>query len=234
MKKTLFTGMLIVLILGLAQITKAQAMGGVSFQVGIPQGEFYDNNDNLGFGISAEGFLRPNPISPVLFGLSVSYMMYGREVRRAPMSYTIPDVTVDVERTNNIANLLLLLRIDPVPVGTIKPYIDLMAGGSYLFTVTSIKENWSYDDVVSDHNLGDVSWNYGVGAGLLIQLFKEPGLDFFLDLKGRHIWGTPAEYLTEGDVKINTQNGSVYYNTSTSRTDMLYLQLGVTAQFSAM
>ena len=79
-------------------------------------------------------------------------------------------------------------------------------------------------------NFDDFAWNYGVGGGLLINLYSPDvgeGIfeSLFLDLKVRYLLGTEAEYLKEGSVTID--NGNVYYDVSKSKTDLLITQVGV-------
>lgn len=214
--------------------TAAQSAGG-SFILGFPQGEFKENIDRLGFGISGEVlFFNPSANLPFGFGLNIGYMNYGSESRQEPFSYTIPDVVVDVDRSNNLVNFHLLFQIAP-PTGNIRPYAELLFGGAYLFTETNINSRGT-EEVASSTNFDYFAWNYGVGGGLLINVYtpeqKEGNFDaLFLDLKVRYLFGTEAEYLKEGSVII--QNGNVYYDVSKSKTDILSAQVGVTAYFSS-
>lgn len=223
-----------VLLLIVSFSTAAQSAGG-SFILGFPQGEFKDNIDRLGFGISGEVlFFNPSPNLPFGFGLNIGYMNYGSESRQEPFSYTIPDVVVDVDRSNNLVNFHLLFQIAP-PTGNIRPYAELLFGGAYLFTETNINSRGT-EEVASSTNFDDFAWNYGVGGGLLINVYtpvqKEGNFDaLYLDLKVRYLFGTEAEYLKEGSVII--QNGNVYYDVSKSKTDILSAQVGVMAYFSS-
>jgi len=222
------------LIIASAVYMPAQSAGG-SFILGFPQGEFKENIDRLGFGISGEVlFFNPSANLPFGFGLNAGYMNYGSESRQEPFSSTIPDVIVDVDRSNNLVNFHLLFQIAP-PTGNIRPYAELLFGGSYLFTETNINSRGT-EEVAGSTNFDDFAWNYGVGGGLLINLYtpeqKEGNFDaLFLDLKVRYLFGTEAEYLKEGSVII--QDGSVSYDVSKSKTDLLSAQIGVTAYFSS-
>jgi hypothetical protein len=231
MKLSTFLFSLILITIG--STTFAQS-GGLNFTLAFPQGEFKDNVDRLGYGGSLQFlFFDPKPEMPVSFGLNVGYINYGSESRREPFSYTIPDVFVDVDRTNNLVNFHLLFQIIS-PTGTIRPYAEGLFGGSYIFTETSIKSR-DYDEVASSTNFDDFAWSYGAGGGFIILLTENVGEEvgsLFLDLKARYLFGSEAEYLKEGSVSV--QNGRVAYAVSKSKTDLLQIHVGVVAYFNIM
>jgi hypothetical protein len=213
---------------------QAQSAGG-GFSLGFPQGEFKDNINRLGFGITAQAMLfNPQEGLPFGFGIDLGYLNYGSESRREPFSSTIPDVVVDVDRTNNLVNFHLLFQIAP-PSGNVRPYAELLFGGDYLFTETSIKSSGD-EDVASSTNFDDFAWNYGFGGGVLINVYtpdqNEGSFEaLYLDLKVRYLFGTEAEYLKEGSVTIN--NGKAFYDVIKSKTDLLTAQIGVMAYFNS-
>ncbi|MGD8780576.1 MAG: hypothetical protein PVH88_16620 [Ignavibacteria bacterium] len=220
-----------ILIIVLQTNYSAQTIGG-SIMLAVPQGEFKENVDNLGYGLQVQGTLTtPGRLTPFTVGLNLSYMIYGQEERTAPLSTTVPDVTVDVERKNSIVNFHFLFQVSPF-AGTVKPYLEGLAGGQYIFTESSVKGDNNYEDFASSTNYDDFTWSMGVGGGFLITLTKAttgiPG-GLFLDLKARYMYGGEAEYLTEGDVIVN--NGSVIYRTRKSETDFLSFHIGVVAAF---
>ena len=217
-----------------ATTTLAQ-FGGINFTLAFPQGEFKENVDRLGYGGSLQVlFFNPTPDFPASFGINLGYINYGSESRREPFSYTIPDVFVDVDRTNNLVNFHLLFQLIS-PTGTFRPYVEGLFGGSYIFTETSINSR-NYDEVASSTNFDDFAWNYGAGGGFFILLSDEMEGELsslFLDLKVRYLFGSEAEYLKEGSVILG-DNGRVAYQVSKSKTDLLTVNLGVVAYFSGI
>ncbi len=207
---------------------------GINFTLAFPQGEFKDNVDRLGFGGSLQFlFFDPQPGLPVSFGLNLGYLNYGSESRREPFSYTIPDVFVDVDRTNNLVNFHILFQIIS-HTGTFRPYAEGLFGGSYIFTETSIKSR-DYEEVAGSTNFDDFAWSYGAGGGFIILLMENVGDDvgtLYLDLKARYLFGSEAEYLKEGSVTV--ENGRVAYEVSKSKTDLLQIHLGVIAYFNVV
>ncbi len=204
--------------------------GGISFTLGFPMNEFKDNLDRIGVGVNIEALLFRS--GPAQMGLNLGYLNYGSETRRERFSTTIPDVFVDVNRTNNIVNFHLLFNIAP-PLGTFTPYAEGLFGGSYIFTETNIdsKEN----EVASNTNFDDFAWSYGVGGGFLIHLATNPSDEFaeiLLDFKVRYLFGSEAEYLKEGSVRI--ENGYAYYDVEKSKTDIITASIGVTVKLNPL
>lgn len=208
--------------------------GSIGFLVGIPQGEFRDNVSNPGFGLNIFGGLGIGR-TPVVLGLDAGFLIYGRERRREPFSNTIPDVTVEVETTNNIFQSHFVLRLQP-PEGTIRPYADALIGFKYLFTQTQI-ESERFDDndpIATSTNFDDFALSYGIGGGLDIELARLDHEEvkvrsIVLRLGVQYLLGSEAEYLKEGS--IERRNGSVSFEVDRSRTTFLEPHLGVAIHF---
>lgn len=212
--------------------------GGINFMLGFPQGEFKQNVDRLGFGASGHMmFWDVSPSIPFSLGINAGYMTYGSESRKEPFSLTIPDVNVNVNRTNNLVNFHLLLQVMP-PLGLVRPYMEGLFGGSYIFTTTEINsQGGSNQEVASSTNFSDWAWSYGGGGGIMFRVFEndEEGVNeskvvsVWVDLKARYLLGTEAEYLKEGSVSIN--NSKVTYDVSKSKTDLITGHIGVVVYF---
>ncbi len=204
----------------------------LNFTIAFPQGEFKEKVDNLGFGLNGDIlFISPKPKSPFGMGLNLSYYIYGSESRREPLSTTIPDLFVRVDRTNNLTNFHLLFVLG-LPTGRARPYIEGLFGGSYIFTTTSVKSENTSEEFASSTNFEDFAWSYGAGFGLSFLIKGDPNQNedlLFLDFKGRYLYGTEAEYLKHGSVKL--VNGKVQYDISRSKTDLLTVHLGVKYYF---
>lgn len=201
---------------------------GINFSLAFPQGDFGEEVDNLGYGLSGEFlFLSPKPKSPFGIGLSIGYYIYGRETSREPWSNTIPWVTLDVEKTNNLLNFHVLFEVG-WPTGRIRPYAQGLFGGAYLYTQTSVSGEYDLETIASTTNYDDWAWSYGAGGGILILLGGDPVTEMgaiYLDLKGRYLFGSGTTYLKEGDMQVI--NGKVIYSPSKSKTDMITAHIGV-------
>ncbi|MDY0084118.1 MAG: hypothetical protein RBR74_13120, partial [Ignavibacteriaceae bacterium] len=223
---------LVIVFILIAEFINAQ-QAGINFSIASPQEEFGKQVDNFGYGLSGEiMFLSPKPQSPLGIGLNLGYYVYGMESRREPWSHTIPDVYLNVDRTNNLLNFHLVFELG-LPAGIIRPYIQGLFGGNYLYTETSVRGDYGGDDIASTTNFDDWAWSYGAGGGVAILLSGDPVTEIgaiYLDLKARYLFGSKADYLKEGSIQII--NSRVVYNPSQSKTDILTLHLGVRIAFN--
>lgn len=206
---------------------------GLNLTLAIPSGEFKEKVDNLGFGLSGNiNFISPKPKSPFGIGLNLGYIVYGSESRTEPLSTTIPDVFVNIDRTNSLLNFHLLFTVG-FPTGRIRPYVEGLFGGSYIFTTTSVKSQGTGEEFASSTNFDDWAWSYGAGGGFTILLSGDPNTDqntIYLDLKGRYLFGSEAEYLKKGSVRI--VNSRVEYDVNKSKTDLITIHAGILVYFS--
>lgn len=234
--KTIFAGAIATLALVISGTGSAQAItnfqGGLHFNAGFPQGDFKDQVDNNAFGIGGQIFFAPSK-SPMAIGLEFGFMNYGDESRREPFSTTIPDVTVEVNTSNNIVQGFLVLRAN-LPSGPIRPYADGVLGFNYLFTETSISDASDGDEVASSTNLDDAVFAYGFGGGVSIPVWKSPAdkakpIEVAIDGGLRYVIGGEAEYLKKGSIR--RENGQVIYDVSRSKTEMLRMHIGVMVRF---
>lgn len=226
--KKFFTVLSIIIII--STITEAQTAGG-SFMIGSPQGEFRENVNRLGYGIQLQGTLWGTSYErPVTLGVDLGYMIYGEiDERRAWTGF--PGIYLNLNRTNSIANLHLFLQISPFS-GNVKPYVEGLVGGSYLFTTSTVKSENSDEEIASSTNYDDFSFSYGAGGGFQFLLSKDLGdvSRLFLDLKVRYLLGSEAEYLTEESVLINNL-GDTIFRPVKSKTDLMTFHIGVIAYF---
>lgn len=212
----------------------AQPTVSVSGVLGLPQGSFDASMGGPGGGLSG-AFLYQVPRTPVALGVEGSVLIYGLERRVEPFSLTVPDVGVDVTTSNNVAQALAVLRLQ-VPDGPVRPYVDGLAGVSYLYTETSVGDA-AYDGhpIASSVNYDDVAPVVGAGVGvqtLLHRGVRDGGgpVEVLLDARVRYLAGGEATYLGRGDIE-RYGDGTFAVFPRRSRTDLLAPQLGVTVRF---
>jgi hypothetical protein len=219
----------VIMILFFASLTMAQTAGG-SFMIGYPQGEFRKNVDQMGFGFQIQGtFWEPTHEKPFTIGLDGGYLIYGltNERREWP---GFPGIYLRLSRTNSMANLHLVFQVSPF-FGTVRPYIEGLFGGAYIWTTSEVKNENGIQQIASTTNYDDFTWNYGGSGGILFKLTdKIEGISvLYLDLKARYLFGTEASYLTEQSITVI--NGQTVYNAKKSKTDFFTLHIGVVAYF---
>ena len=208
-------------------------IAGLHFNAGFPQGDFKKEINKNAYGIGGQFFFAPQK-SPLAIGAELGFLNYGNETRTEPFSTTIPDVTVDVTTSNNIVQAFLVGRVH-LPDGPIRPYADALVGFNYLWTETKIKSNGSgSEDVASSTNKDDAVFAYGGGGGVMVPVYtsKPTGnhpFQILLDAGLRYVVGGKAEYLKKGS--IARVDGTVTYDISKSKTDMLRLHIGCIFRF---
>jgi opacity protein-like surface antigen len=217
------------LFIGGATIVHAQENGQVGgyFLTVVPRGEFSENVTNNGYGVGGQFLIRLGP-SPFLAGGDFGIVVYGSESRREPISSTIPNLQVRVRTSNNIFLSHFVLRAQP-RTGPVRPYVDGLIGLKYLFTKTSISDLSDGETFASSTDLSDTTLSYGFGGGLQIPLTKGPEARIMLDTGVRYLRGGRAVYLRKGSIR--EENGLVFFDVLSSRTDVLAVQIGVTFRF---
>ncbi len=198
---------------------------GLSVMLGLPQGEFRENVDRLGYGLSFSantGKLLPNV--PFSLGINIGYLIYGEENETRRLWADVP-AYVDINRTNSITNFHVLFQIDPI-TGPLRPYIEGLFGGAYLSTSTSVESEWNDEDIARETNFDDLCWSYGIGGGILYQIWESPDeMNLYLDVKVRYMFASEAEYLKEGSIDII--GNDLYYDVYKSNIDLMTLHIGV-------
>lgn len=210
--------------------------------ISAPRGEFDDNTDTgYGFTGSYVRSLTPNRVVGV--GLSGSFLGYGSTRRRAPLSNTIPDITVEVETSNNTAFVLGLLEIR-VP-GRIQPYLQAVGGGGFFYTTTSLEDTRTDEVIISDTNQSDGTWVWGGGGGLRFQVWEStpdpeeqaargpdaPRPRLYVDLGARYLKGNEVEYLKEGSLVTDDGEFDIDPRLARSEIEVVQYQIGVSVAF---
>ncbi|MEZ5357745.1 MAG: hypothetical protein R3F48_02870 [Candidatus Zixiibacteriota bacterium] len=234
-RTTIYVMIIAAIICSTGAFAKTNFMGGIHFNTGFPQGDMKDYIDRNAYGIGGQIFYAPQK-SPFAIGIEAGWMNYGNESRREPFSTTIPDVTVNVETSNNIAQAFFVFRVR-TPEGPIQVYGDALVGFNYLFTETKITDSdWDQEEIASTTNRDDAAFAYGVGGGLMVPVFTRAKktadgapIQVLLDGGVRYVFGDEAEYLKKGSIR--RVDGAVLYDPIKSKTDMMRLHIGVIVKF---
>ena len=220
----------VVFVLCLNSASSAQPQGrqiqfGLDFTTVVPTGDFSKNVTNNGYGVGVQ-LLFGIKTTPFLVGVDAAFTNYGSDEHTEPISETVPELLVNVRTTNNITMTHAVFRAQPRK-GKVRPYADALVGFKYLYTNTSILNDSTGEELTSTKNLSDLVWSYGFGGGVQVQLghVGKTG-DISLDTKVRYLGGSKAEYLKEGSIR--RENGAVFFDVLSSRTDVVTVQVGVT------
>jgi hypothetical protein len=221
--------MMLLLLWGAASEAHAQRIQfGVDFTTVIPTGDFRKNVPNNGYGVGVQWMIGLGQ-KPLFLGFDAGFATYGSDEHKEPISETIPELRVKVRTNNNITLTHLLLRAQP-RTGSVRPFADALVGFKYLSTDTAILNDSNDEELTSTKNLSDLVFSYGFGGGVQVRLGRvgRSG-DICLDTKVRYLRGSRADYLKEGSIR--RENGSVFFDVLSSRTDVVTVSIGVTVRF---
>ncbi len=207
---------------------------GLTFGGAFPTGAFRENLGHNGFSLDLFAGSRLGN-SPFTLGVDVYYMIYGLRSRDEYIGGDIP-IQVNVETSNNVLQGLLYLKCQPRN-GRMRPYVEVLAGFSYLYTETSLSgTDYPYDEIVSDTNFDDTALCGGGGVGVDILLKRGRrnaaggrGTEVRLDFKVRYLLGGRAQYLR--DDSILYEGGRFTYLYRESATDLVSAQAGLVFVF---
>jgi hypothetical protein len=234
MKRYFLTSVISLLVVTIG--LKAQTLSG-AFMVGVPQKDFKEQNDNTGFGLQIQGTLQtPGITSPITLGASIGFLVFSSDERTYNTSAGFFDFEQTLDVSSNMANFHLFVQLAPIP-GPVKPYAELLGGGNLLFTTAkvdleSVDNVPMFDDKVSkDDSFTDFTWSYGAGAGIQISIVPLPVVDLYIDLKARYLRGGEAEFVTEEDVEVDFDEGTVYFSPRKAKIELLSFHVGVSVHF---
>jgi len=206
---------------------------GITLGAGFPMGAFKTTLGKDGFQFDLY-YARRLKSAPLFIGFDCAFFIYGMSTRQEPLE-NIPEVDVDVETSNSVIQGLFFIRLQPVK-GPFRPYIEGLAGVSYLSTSTTITEReFPWDEIASDTNFSDFALAAGGGAGVEIHLWggRQSGrrrtLEGVLDIKARYLTGSKAKYLKEGSIVY--EGGQAVYLYQESATNLLSFQAGISFRF---
>lgn len=206
----------------------AQSTFGLSLEGFAPTGDFKQESPELwGAGFGMEVAIQLNN-SPIHVGGQFNFIRYGSEVRDGWHGPNLGDVRV--RRNNEIFNTLGFVRLKPEVTGRIQPYVDFLTGFSYIYTRANFRDSALEEEWAQNKDLGDFSFNYGLGGGLEIFLDEYVSLDFRM----KSLRGTQADYLTSRSVTYNTELEGYDLNIKSAKIQYLTFTVGIKVLLSSM
>ena len=199
----------------------AQPSASFNFTTAIPMGDFKNYNSNVGFGGNLEFFFfSPSERTPYGLGINLSYVSYGIQFFINPYS---DELGVSLNKANNFASVHILFQIAPHS-GIVRPYIETLFGGSYIFSLTEVGYDYYSPATLW---IDDWAWSYGGGVGLKLFATGNPLFDSgstYIDFKVRYLLSTEVTYLDRNSVEY--YGDEVYYSLLKSKADMLLVSIG--------
>jgi hypothetical protein len=198
----------------------------VGGQVARPIGDFHSNvSAAYGIGVAVRHHLRW--FTPLGLRADATFLNYGNERKRVPLSSTINRVMVDMNTANNIAVFTGGPELK-ITRGPVRPSVFGFVGYSYLYTRSSVGSDDDGDAFASSTNFGDGGLATGWGGGLSIPLHVRSAR-IAIDAGARRTWNGTRSYLRRGDIQ-DQPDGTLVFNSRT--TDVDFWQFHVGASFS--
>jgi len=219
--KTNLTILTTLLFLLPVQYLSAQPSLSFYFTTAIPVNDYQQFDDELGYGGNLElFFISPSKQKPIGMGISLSYFGQGLYFYEDPCDC---ETYLGDNRANNFTNLHLVFQIAPTG-GTVKPYLETLFGGSYVFSNSQITTlNYSSVNLFID----DWAWSYGVGGGLKFLLGGDGSA--YLDLKGRYLMSSDVSLLDRNSIRY--ANDRFYYSVNETQLNFVAVQIGIIFYF---
>ena len=224
--KTNFIVIAIILTLLAPTNLLAQPSASFYFTTAFPVNEYQDFDDEVGYGGNLEFFfMTPSKPRPIGIGFSLSYLGQGLYFYNDPCDC---ETYVGDNRANNFVSLNMILQVAPTG-GAVRPYLETIFGGSYIYSNTDIIT----PDYYSVHLfVDDWAWTYGVGGGFKFLLGNDednPGNSFYLDLKGRYIMSSDVDLLNRNNLRY--ANGRFYNYVEETQINFVAVQIGIAYYF---
>lgn len=211
MKNSLLTLAFLMLI-----FTSRAQMGSLSFALGLPQNDFKENTDAVGFGGDLSVAFPFQKGVPIYFGVDINYMVYGLNSTDETLSAQITtssgqplgnpiQIPLRIVNTNSIFGTHLFLRAQ-APFEIIQPYGEALFGFRYISTNVKIRDlsddnRWSGDPdddiILRETVLDDWILSYGFGGGFFIKV----GPAIYIDLRANFFRGQRAQYFDGSDTE---------------------------------
>ena len=200
-----------------------QARLGAAFDLAVPVGEFHDFVDT-GAGVRGFGMLALDRSGVLGLRLDASYVVYGHQTRRVPLSPTVPLIDVDVSTDNQIMFGSLGPQLT-FPIGPVRPFLRGGVGVSYFATTSKARGTSSSGDFASTTNQDDLNFALEGGGGLWIHLGgSRTPID--LSLEATYVHNGRARYLRKESI-VTHPDGSVTLNPVESATNLVTFDVGL-------
>ncbi len=202
----------------------AQPSVSFYFTTAFPVNDYRLLDSEEGYGGNLEiFFISPSKQKPLGMGISFSYFGQGLYFYEDPCNC---ETYLGDNRANNFTNLHLVFQLAPTG-GTVRPYLETLFGGSYVFSNSQIT---TLDYTSVNLFIDDWAWNYGVGGGIKFLLGADDGGgSLYLDLKGRYLLSSNVSLLDRNSIRY--ANNSFYYSINETQLNFLAIQIGAVFYF---
>jgi len=197
-------------------------------QLALPQNEFAEvfNGYPAGFGVSL--LIPIGKTGLFRIGAEYAWNSMGKEKSLVELYDDAQNVfTGDMHVGTDVRSSHAIARLSPFK-GSFRPYVDAFVGWRSYSTDAEVIITQSDGSIVTtSYSLNrDASMSYGYAGGVMVAL----GRAVFLDGKVQVLRGGNVTYINQSSLVIDN-NAQVDFNLSTTKTDVIIPQLGVSFVF---
>ncbi len=189
--RSLCIALLLALLATAAPARAGELQAGAQYVLVAPMADMADLFGDIGHGLDIELAYRFDRIW-LSVGASMTWTWLNESVKKpGPSSPGSEHLRLS---TNNTATLLdAFVRFQP-RFGIVYPYVEGLIGTSFFNRTASLRDKATRSLYISGERHTDIAFNYGAGAGVMIELFKPAvgSTRFALDLRLRYIGGLKA------------------------------------------
>lgn len=220
----LSTSLLLAALPGFAQLRSQATLGG-TIGLTTPTGEFERTwgRDMLTLGAHL-GF--PLGVPFLQGGFAFDYSRMGEADQTVPVNN--PDLAVTEGELTVRAKVLSyhpLLRFSPLR-GKVRPYVDGLVGFRQFTTLSRVTVDGLEQPVSEERSNNDLAFSTGWAAGLMVTW----GGIAYVEARVERFNSGEATYVDPASITVSDQ-GTVGFNTLTSRTDAVNVLLGIGLRF---
>ncbi|MDX1938263.1 MAG: hypothetical protein SFU21_14170 [Flavihumibacter sp.] len=232
---------------------------GGAYSMAAPLGSL-NKNINLVHSLNGQFNYRPAKLNGTWVGLQMGVGLYAS--KRVPQTYVFTNgatTNTHARFTSSTLNTHVVAGHEFFKNKTVQPYITAKTGFTSFYSSIVIEDPEDTDGckpLDSDNLLRDISFSYGAGAGLRVDVSEwmaEPRGAWWLDISVNYTGGTPLDYIntkklldhdhnsTPADGKalnmkfINVQTGDIHEHkvaeVYTTRIDLLDIKVGLYYRF---
>jgi opacity protein-like surface antigen len=184
-------------------------------------------SSNIGLGYGANGTYVFRLDHAGIFGLRAdgSFLQYGNESKRVPLSSTIGGrIQVDVSTTNYIVPFSIGPQI-MWPKGSVRPYANAGIGGQFFFTQSKVEGTDNSSSFANTTNQWDKTLTWVAGGGVYVPVYQRR-FNVALDLGAQYINGGRARYLKPGSIQ-DLPDSQIQITSMQSNTHLVLVRFGL-------
>lgn len=199
----------------------------LNFSLGIPQQQFRDRLDAIGYGAGGN-LLLELPNLPLQTGLDIAYTGYQRAKLELELDVGGFFQDFDLITRNNIFQMHGLLRFEPPLNFFLRPFADGMIGTKLLYTRTRLINRDDSEEGVVETNTNQRDWAFSYGGTLGLKVYLLEAVT--VELRCAYLMGDNATYLVkrpDAD-QLVIEDTIDAFEEKRSPTHLLTPQIGIT------